>query len=448
MYKFSTLLLTAALSSFVLVPSIKDDLTQEQLEAMTSDILDDIEEMRGKKFLRGVDVALANKEGFLKYAMDRTETMTTPERLNAEETVMKMLGLLDPSVDFMKAQLEMLEEQVGGFYDPATESFCLMDSFQGGLAKIILAHELTHALDDQLYDIDGTLEELDGIGDAQLAYQAVVEGSGTTNMNQWLKLNIDQLSMEELSSYGAMGMDSMKDAPECMWKPTLMVYMRGAAFLVRSDNVMVGQAKAVDLDDLHQAFSNPPRSTEQILHPEKYWDEEQLDEPMLVKLGTDHLDGWKTLYTDTLGEAQLALVTTPPDKRSGLDASDAMGMMLLKYTNRAAEGWGGDRYVLMRKDDTLVMHMVTVWDTQRDAEQFYESIASQADHLDASLGKLGGDMTMSSTKVELMEDTRVVNVTFVAAKSATKGIEEMVAGIEVTIMEHKKAEETEKDEAK
>jgi len=211
---------------------------------------------------------------------------------------------------------------------------------------------------------------------------------------------------------------------------------------------MVGQAKAVDLDDLHQAFSNPPRSTEQILHPEKYWDEEQLDEPMLVKLGTDHLDGWKTLYTDTLGEAQLALVTTPPDKRSGLDASDAMGMMLLKYTNRAAEGWGGDRYVLMQKDDTLVMHMVTVWDTQRDAEQFYESIASQADHLDASLGKLGGDMAMSSTKVELMEDTRVVNVTFVAAKSATKGIEEMVAGIEVTIMEHKKAEETEKDEAK
>ena len=377
MYKFSTLLLTAALSSFVLVPSIKDDLTQEQLEAMTSDILDDIEEMRGKKFLRGVDVALANKEGFLKYAMDRTETMTTPERLNAEETVMKMLGLLDPSVDFMKAQLEMLEEQVGGFYDPATESFCLMDSFQGGLAKIILAHELTHALDDQLYDIDGTLEELDGIGDAQLAYQAVVEGSGTTNMNQWLKLNIDQLSMEELSSYGAMGMDSMKDAPECMWKPTLMVYMRGAAFLVRSDNVMVGQAKAVDLDDLHQAFSNPPRSTEQILHPEKYWDEEQLDEPMLVKLGTDHLDGWKTLYTDTLGEAQLALVTTPPDKRSGLDASDAMGMMLLKYTNRAAEGWGGDRYVLMQKDDTLVMHMVTVWDTQRDAEQFYESISNK-----------------------------------------------------------------------
>ncbi|MFT6042186.1 MAG: hypothetical protein ACI9C2_002364, partial [Gammaproteobacteria bacterium] len=139
MYKFTPLLLTAVLSSFVLAPSTGDDLTQEQLEEMTAGILKDIESMRGTKFLRGVDVALANKEGFLKYAMDRTETMTTPERLNAEETVMKMLGLLDPDVDFMKAQLDMLEEQVGGFYDPATESFFLMDSFQGGLAKIILA---------------------------------------------------------------------------------------------------------------------------------------------------------------------------------------------------------------------------------------------------------------------------------------------------------------------
>ncbi|MFT4711287.1 MAG: hypothetical protein ACJAZ8_001993 [Planctomycetota bacterium] len=453
MYKFTPLLLTAVLSSFVLAPSTGDDLTQEQLEEMTAGILKDIESMRGTKFLRGVDVALANKEGFLKYAMDRTETMTTPERLNAEETVMKMLGLLDPDVDFMKAQLDMLEEQVGGFYDPATESFFLMDSFQGGLAKIILAHELTHALDDQLYDIDGTLERLEGSGDAQLAYQAVVEGSGTTNMNSWLKQNLDQISMDELADFGDMGMDSMKTAPEVMWKPTLMVYMRGAAFLVRSGNVMVGQTKTVDLDDLHQAFTNPPRSTEQILHPEKYWDEEQLDEPMLVKLGTEQLEGWKTLHSDTLGEATLALVTTPPDKRKGLDASDAMGMMLLKYTNRDAEGWGGDRYVLLQKDDTLVLHLVTVWDTERDAKQFYENIAEQSDHLDESLGKLGGETAMSSAKVELMSDTRVVKLTFVASKSMVAGIDEMVSEIEVTIEEPampeaKMPEEAELPEAK
>ena len=169
---------------------------------------------------------------------------------------------------------------------------------------------------------------------------------------------------------------------------------------------------------------------------------------MVVKLGTEQIEGWKTLYSDTLGEAILALVTTPPDKRKGLDASDAMGMMLIKYTNPAAEGWGGDRYVLMQKEDTLVLHLVTVWDTERDAKQFYESLSKQTEHLDAALGKLAGSNSLSSAQVELMEDTRVVKVTFVSSKSLSMGVNSMVSEIEVTIEEAKKAVEPEPAEAK
>jgi hypothetical protein len=410
----------------------KDGLTQAELEEMTADILKDIEEMRGKSFVRDVEVSIANKAGFFNYAMERVESMSTPARLNAEETVMKMLGLLDPKVDFLKAQLEMLEEQVGGFYDPATESFCLMDSFQGGLAKVILAHELTHALDDQLYDIDGTLERLEGNGDAQLAYQAVVEGSGTTNMNQWLLKNLDSLSMDELAASGDMGMDSMMNAPECMWKPTLMVYMRGAAFLVRSDNVMMGQANVVNAGDLHTAFSNPPRSTEQILHPEKYWDKEERDEPVSVALDASALKEWNVLYEDTLGEATLALVTTPPKKRGGLDPTNPMALLGIHYTNKAAEGWGGDRYLLLEKEGVLVMHIVTVWDTERDAGEFHASIGKQKEHIHNGLLGMSEGTTTVAAKTTRQGPKEVV-VTLVANATPEFDLDAFLSGIKQAV---------------
>ncbi len=420
MFKISALLVTPLLLTSDFTPvgfgqdeAPKEGITQAELEEMTDGILKDIEVMRGKKFLRDVEVSIADKEGFFDYAMERVESMSTPERLHAEESVMKLLGLLDPKIDFLKTQLAMLEEQVGGFYDPASESFCLMDSFQGGLAQVILSHELTHALDDQLYDIDGTLARLDGNGDAQLAYQAVVEGSGTTNMNQWLLKHLGSLSMEEITASGDMGMESMMAAPECMWKPTLMVYMRGAAFLVRSDNVMMGQAVAVKNEDLHAAFTNPPRSSEQILHPEKYWDREKLDEPIRVDLDASGLEGWRVLYEDTLGEASLALVTTPPAGRGGLDPTNPMALLGVKYTNEQAEGWGGDRYLLLEKEGVMALHLLVTWDTERDADEFLKCLDSQKAHLQTGLLGLSEEGKKTSTKLGQV-NPKTVSVTLVA----------------------------------
>jgi hypothetical protein len=259
-----------------------------------------------------------------------------------------------------------------------------MSSFQGGLAKIILAHELTHALDDQLFDIDGTLDRLAGNADAQMAYQAVVEGSGTSTMNQWMLKHIGKdLTLEDLTGASEMDTGGLEKAPAALWKPMLMVYLRGAAFLVRSDNVGVGQMKAIDRADLERAFTRPPRSTEQILHPEKYWDPEQLDEPVQIDIDTSALEatGWKLVNQETLGEATLALVTSPEKDRGGLNASNPFKLMGTKYTNRDAEGWGGDRYVLLEKDGVTFIHLTTLWDTEKDAEEFQANLEAQGEKL-------------------------------------------------------------------
>src|SRR5262249_40889934 len=155
--------------------------------------------------------------------------------------------------------------------------------FQGGVAKLILAHELTHALDDQLYDIDGTLARLGQDTDAETAFWAVVEGSGTGAMNQWLSSHVDQVDAKQAVSLAGLGSDELETMPELVWKPMLFTYMRGAAFLARTDNALVGQAKKARTADIERAFRSPPRSTEQVLHSAKYWDDAKRDEPRAVR---------------------------------------------------------------------------------------------------------------------------------------------------------------------
>lgn len=357
--------------------AVTPDFTQAELEELSERIGKQVEELRGDKFKRPVAVSVADKAGFIDYAKDRMDRTTTEDQLWADDKIAKLLGLFDPKKDLLETQMTFLESQVGGFYDPETESFALMKSFDGGLAKIILAHELTHALDDQLFDIDGKLDELAGNADAQLAFHAVVEGSGTATMNEWTIQNIgDEISAEEMQASAELTGAGLDEAPAVIWRPTLMVYMRGAAFLKRSELVMDGQLPTikVDKDDLVQAFTNPPRSTEQVLHPDKYWDEEERDEPKPVAIDTSRLveDGWNLVTEETMGEAILALATAKEKERGGLDISNPMSIFAIRYTNRAAEGWGGDRYVLLTKDGQIYFRLSTVWDTEKDADQFYE----------------------------------------------------------------------------
>jgi hypothetical protein len=73
-----------------------------------------------------------------------------------------------------------------------------------------------------------------------------------------------------------MGTAGIEDAPPFIWKPLVTVYTRGMTFLQRSEKP---SANEVAPGDYERAFSSPPRSTEQILHPDKYWNDEKRDDP-------------------------------------------------------------------------------------------------------------------------------------------------------------------------
>jgi len=349
--------------------------TQPELEAVTAEIQAQVEAIRGEEFVRPVAVKITDAEGFLGYALARMDEMAGKAKLAAQEDTAKMLGLVPPTMDLWGVTLEVLEGQVGGFYDPGTETFFLMDSFTGGIAKIILSHELTHALDDQLYDIDGTLEGLLENDDATAAYQAVVEGSGTAIMSRWTMEHISELDPMALVEAASMGTDSLAAAPPIVWKPMLAAYVSGQQFLDRGYRVMKKSAGLDFTGVTKRAFESPPLSTEQVLHPDKYWMSDKRDDPIEVSIEWDTLPaGWKRLDETTLGELTLALMTQEDEK---VDFSNPMSLAFMKYTNKAVEGWGGDRLVLLGSEKARLLHLFTVWDTPKDAKEFAGALSER-----------------------------------------------------------------------
>lgn len=368
-----------------------EEWTQAELERVTGEVQRDVEELRGLEFKRPVKVALTDKEGFLKYAMERLERSESPEEIAASEMAAKLLGLVPHDMDLLQVTLDVLEEQVGGFYDPATETFYLMDGITGGLAKVILAHELTHALDDQHFDIDGILESLGGDTDAELAYQSVVEGSGVAVMNQWAAANVSQLNFDDIQEMSSMGAEELDRAPPFVWKPLLAVYLRGEAFLRHSTSVANLFQRKVDPSDIDLAFKQPPLSTEQILHPNKYWKESQRDDPQSLEYDLDAVpEGWNLLDEDTLGELMIGLVCAPFEERVGLDAGNVLATLGVEYTSEASEGWGGDRMLLFERGGGYLVFSVSIWDTPEDADEFR-----------STMQKLSGDVVANLKQMEL-----------------------------------------------
>ncbi|MCB9913794.1 MAG: hypothetical protein H6828_01440 [Planctomycetes bacterium] len=412
------LLVTAAVPSVLLAhgafaPAAApgDDWTQPQLENVTRQIQKEIEELRGEAFERGVAVRLTDGAGFLKHATQRAEEMMPPEMLSAEQDLAVLLGLIPADMDLWKTTLALLEGQVGGFYDPSAETFYLMEGFTGGVARMILSHELTHALDDQLYDIDGKLAPLLSERDASLAFQSVVEGSGTAMMQKWAVAHMGELDPEELQQIASMGTEGLGEAPTFLWKPLLAAYTQGQSFLNAGfsarKRVEAQQKKAARAakkegreapevvpasftEVTRTAFETPPRSTEQVLHPEKYWDADQVDEPLKVRLdGTP--EGWTRLDESTLGELLLALLVE--DART-VDFTNPLALMAVRYTNDAATGWGGDRMLLLGRGDARLLYVATVWDDADEAAEFRAALEARTGAWAGKLAGLKGGVTL------------------------------------------------------
>ena len=323
-----------------------------QAAAPVGTIAGRVERIRALRFRerpRAVEVSppQARREGL----EDLDRSYPAAER-HADEEVLKLLGLLEPDVDLRRVSASVFGEGVAGYYDPRTKRLRIVSGPQTTnrvLEEITLAHELTHALEDQRFGLD--LDDASGSDDAALARLALVEGSATAVMLTYADRHF---SAEQTLGglFATLGQDT-GDLPPFIRAQLLLPYTAGQRF---AERLYRTGADGWSVVDTAYRF-RPPASTEQVLHPEKYLAVEQ-PERVRTRAAATLGEGWRRLAAGTWGEWATGELLGAPGP---------------------AEGWAGDRYELHRRAggacaapcrdrDALLMRWR--WDTRCDAREF------------------------------------------------------------------------------
>lgn len=285
--------------------------------------------------------------------------------LSGMERSYKALRLIPPGMDLRRFMLDLLTEQVAGYYDPKAKTLYVVEGGDEQLTNVTISHELVHALQDQHFNLD-SLTSARGDNDRLTTGQTVVEGQatleqlgamiGSDNAITSLPGGWDRVRQMIRDMQGSMPV--FASAPTILQETLIFPYLTGAEFMRRFKQEAKGQSP----------FTRMPKSTEQLLHPERYF--ETPDEPTTVVL-PDPLVG-RQVYQNNLGEFETRILLYEYLK----DQASAV---------RGAAGWDGDRYMLIETPRGDAIVWVTVWDTSIDAAEFF-------DLLDTSLLKRHGNI--------------------------------------------------------
>ncbi len=274
------------------------------------------------------------------------------QEVEADDALLTLLGVIGPEVDLGELMIDLYSEQTAGFYDSEEEAFYVVEAEeQTGLDKMTIAHEYVHALQDQHFDLDALVEGLND--DQDTAVSALYEGDATLAM---LLYSDEHVSVfDQLQSYSdAAGFESdVYDAsPAFIQEAMMFPYVAGLNFVMTLYDS--GGWEAVNA-----AYANPPMSTEQVLHPEAYRRGEEPVDVSLADLAAGLGDGWEELDNDVLGELGIMLMLS---EHEGPAAAEL-----------AAEGWGGDRYVLLQQGDDgpYVLAIQACWDDGDEVDEFW-----------------------------------------------------------------------------
>src|SRR6266404_3341431 len=235
------------------------------LIAATSDVLKETSEIRQLAVLRPVQSSTQSRTEIERMLIKNLDEETTPAQMRAAEVTLKRLGLAPPDFQYRTLMLRVLTEQVAGYYDPKTAEFHLADWIDLDDQRPIMAHELTHALQDQHFNLRRFEHWPKGGSDAELAVHALIEGDATLAMALYVANN-PLRALAFLKSLGATGMQSQEldKAPRALRETLLFTYQEGMSW---TRNLY----KQGGWERVSKAFTELPQSTEQIMHPEKYY---------------------------------------------------------------------------------------------------------------------------------------------------------------------------------
>ncbi|HVR95938.1 MAG TPA: hypothetical protein VMW27_04945 [Thermoanaerobaculia bacterium] len=320
-----------------------------EMHSRMDELVHTAEERRGLRLKRPVAWGWLGPDALREKITAELRKELPAETLRPFESALKAFGLVPERLDVVGVYTDLLTAEIAGFYDPDAEYMALVRRGQSkldALDEMTLVHEAVHAIQDQHFDL-GAFVDLDPMSDAASAREALVEGDATWAMLERVA-DISPKILEESSRLEG----GLSKAPVWFRETLLFSYFRGLAFC-HEVRALGGQA-LVD-----RAFTvDPPRSTEQILHPEKW--AQQRDDPVAITSPdlSAVLPGHAKAAEGELGEMGIRILLTGEDQ-SGR-----------KTAETAAAGWGGDRFQVYEKDGRRVLAWATEWDTEADAAEF------------------------------------------------------------------------------
>ncbi len=358
------------------------------LIAATQEVLKETSDVRQLAILRPVQSSTQSRAEIERAVIKNLDEDTSPADLHASEVMLKKLGLAQPDFQYRALMIRLLTEQVAGYYEPKTQQFHLADWIDIDGQKPIMAHELTHALQDQHFNLRRFEHWPKGDSDAELAAHALIEGDATLAMAMYVASNPFR-ALAFLKSMGAAGIatEELDKAPRALRETLLFPYQEGL-------NWTRTLYKDGGWKDVSDAFTTLPQSTEQVMHPEKYFAHES---PVKVTLPdvTSLLNG-RGQRSEVSGQQtkikQRALASSLQPlaswKKLASDVNGEWGCYLIldqflkspAESHRAAAGWAGDRFALYEsaKGDVLYVSLST-WDTENDAREFFDAYVKRTE---------------------------------------------------------------------
>jgi hypothetical protein len=266
-------------------------------------------------------------------------------------------GLLPKGFDLDSYMIDLLTEQIAGLYDPKAHEFYVADWIPVDDQRMVMAHELTHALEDQHFQIEAWAKAARPNDDGELARESVLEGSAMVAMVEYL-LQGSGRSLQDLPDIDpAMLIGDMADTPLLKKAPP---FLKDALIFPYLDGLTFSAAilKPTGWEGLSRIFAKPPVSTQQIMHPALYTSGKvpaAVSLPSMEKaLGAD----WAKLEDNVMGEFGWKEVL-----------KQFIGEPRAKALSAA---WEGDRYAVYEQKQTKHLLLITRerLATQEQAERF------------------------------------------------------------------------------
>jgi hypothetical protein len=314
-----------------------------------ADAIPRIEKATGLRFKRPPVVQRRTKDEVRHFLIKQFEDERSQADLAAQQFLLRRLGLVPDTFDLRALELDLYTEQIVGFYDPGTKVLYVVDGAKPEELGFVVEHELVHALQDQYTNLDSLLH-LKGDDDRVLAAQSVMEGQATlvpiqSMLGPGASLPAGWDRVRDMIRDNQSAMPKFAAAPQVLQETLLFPYLSGVEFMRRF----------VDQEPGKVPFGAAmPVSSTQIMHPGAYFGAHP-ETPLSVALPAPR--GATSSYENNMGEFETRLLLYAHLKDQGASV-------------RAAEGWDGDRYMILRTPHGKGLAWVTAWRSAVDAGEF------------------------------------------------------------------------------